>query len=170
MSLVLSSIMSEVAFRQEPSVAAFVAAFGMFFLAFAGFLCYYFHFDWQFWTITRDVTLTMNPFQGSLTVESPTFFAVLTPDTITRIEHHLIKVGNSKSPFNGYGYYLFFGNDGQTTRLNTIFFSHVGHFEFMECFFGHVPQTLIWHSFPWNPDFIPIENLKSPNFDSLSER
>ena len=162
MSLVLSYIMSEVAFRQEP----LAAAFGMFFLVFAGYLCHYFYFDWQFWTITRNVTLTMNPFQGSLTVESPTFCDVLTPDNVISIEHHLVKVDNSKNPFSGYGYYLFCRNDGQTTHLNTIFFTHVGHFEFMERFFGRVPQTLVWHSFPWNPDFNPIENLKSPNFDS----
>ena len=162
MSIALSYIMSEVAFRQEP----LAVAFGVFFLGFAGFLCYYLYFDWQFWTITRNVVLTLNPFQPSVTIEGPGQCTILMPDTVSRIEHHLIKVDNSRNPFSGYGYYLFYTKDGQTTRLNTIFFSNIGHFEFLERLFGQVPQAIVWHPFPWNPDFNPVEKLESPNFDS----
>lgn len=154
MTVVLSYIMSKVAFQQEP----LGAVFALFFLAFAGFLYYYFLFDWQFWTITRNVILTLNPFQPSIIVESPTNHAILTPDNVIGIEKHLIKVDNSKNPFSGYGYYLFYSEDGHSTCLNTIFFSHIGHFEFLERFFGHVPQTIVWHAFPWNPDFNPVKN------------
>ncbi len=166
MSFVLSYIMSEVAFQQEPLVAAFV----LFFLGCAGLLCYYFYFDWQFWTITRHVELTLNPLQPSITIKSPTQDKVLTPTTVTRIEHHLIKVDNSKNPFSGYGYFLFYTEDKHVIRLNNLFINHIGHIEFMERFFSATPSAIVRHLFPWTPDFNPVQKPEAANFDSQTER
>ena len=158
---VLAFIVIHVSIRQEQFLCLL---FVPFFLAFSGFLGFYFYFDWQYWTITRHVVLTLNPEDQSITIDSPAQYMVLTPETIIRIEHHRHKINNAKNPLADYGYYLFYSSDGQVTQLNNLFFSHIGHVEFMEHFFAHVPQAFVWHSLAWATDVKPTEITTSPNF------
>ncbi len=161
MSLVLAFIMINVGVRQEQFIG-FV--FAPFFFAFAGFLVFYFYFDWQYWTITRNVSLTLNPHDQSITIDSPARYSVLTPATTIRIEHHMQKMDNAKNPLAGYGYYLFYQSDGQITQLNNLFISHIGHVEFIERYFALVPQALVWHRLAWPTDVKQAEMPASPNF------
>ena len=164
---VLAFIMIRAGIRQDQFICFLFAPF---FLAFSGYLGFFFYFDWQYWIITRNVTLTLNPDDQSITINSPAQYSVLRPDTVIRIEHHLQKMDNSKNPLAGYGYYLFYEADGQITQLNNIFISHVGHVEFIEHFFGHVPQALIWHRLAWATDVKPVEMPDSPNFARQNQR
>ncbi|GAB3898113.1 hypothetical protein [Spirosoma agri] len=164
---VLAVIVVRAGIRQELYVCFLLAPC---FLIFAGYLLFYFYFDWQYWIITRHVTLTLNPDDQSITIDSPARYSVLTPNTVVRIEHHLQKMDNPKNPLAGYGYYLFYEADGQITQLNNIFISHIGHVEFIERFFGHVPQALIWHRLAWATDVKPVEMPDSPNFASQNQR
>ncbi|GAB3980545.1 hypothetical protein GCM10028806_48330 [Spirosoma terrae] len=119
----------------------------LFFFGFAIYLLFVFYVDWQYWTITRDVQLTLNPFDPSIHVESPDQIATITPENVTQIESHLRKSDNPKEPLYGYGYLLFYLTDGTIVRINNLFFSHYG--EFLERFFQDTPKTTIYHRTPW---------------------
>lgn len=151
---VLAFIVVDVSIHQKQYFGFLLAPF---FLAFSGYLIFYFYFDWQYWTITRNVVLTFDPSSQSITIDSPDQHSVLTPDTVVRLEHHLQKMDNAKNPPAGYGYYLFYRSDGQIIQLNNLFISHIGHVEFIEHFFGHVPQALVWHRLAWAMDIKPTD-------------
>ncbi len=141
--LLLVYIMTKVAVQQhEPWIFLFV----LFFASFAGFLAFVFYFDWQYWTITRNALVTLNPFQSSITVINPIYSRTLTPENVLRIEHHVKKTTNSKDLLGGYGYFLFYTNDGQITQVNDVFLIHV---EFLQRFFSHIPSEVISHKLPW---------------------
>ena len=161
MMLVLAFITGKAAIRQEEPL---LFIFSPIFLGFAGMFCFYIYFDWHYWTITRNVLVTFSPLEKSITVDDPIQYSVLTSDNVTRIEHHIRRSNNSKDPLGGYGYYLFYTSDGQITQLNNIFFSHIGHLEFLERFFPNTPQTIVEHRLPWPTDLNQIENTNSPNF------
>lgn len=154
-------VMSKAAIIQhEPLLFLFVLLFS----AFVGYLGFVFYFDWQYWTITRNVLITFNPLKKSITVNGPTQYSVLTPDNVVRIEQHIKKISSSKDPLGGYGYYLFYTTDNQITRVNNLFFSHIGHFEFLERFFPNTPQTIVEHRLPWITDLNQTKNTNAPNF------
>ena len=156
--LLLVYIMTKEAFRlHEPLLLLFV----LFFAAFTGFLGFVFYFDWQYWTITRDVHITLNPHEPSITISSPDQIRILTPSNVVRIEHHLRKTSNSKDLLGGYGFFLFFEADGTVTQLNNIFLID---FEFLERFFKNVPQTIVWRNYPWVNLTREHEKLTSQNF------
>lgn len=134
-----------IAIHQEPLLFFFL----LFLAVFIGLLVFFFYFDWQYWTITRNTFITLNPFQPSITVDSPEYTSYLTPDNVAHIEQHLKQSSNSKDILGGYGYYLFYTNDGQITRVNNIFFADI---EFLDRFFSTVPQTCVLHRFPWITD------------------
>lgn len=167
MSLVLAYILINVGIDQE-QVLGFI--FAPFFIAVAGFLGFYFYFDWQYWTITQNVSLTLNPNDQSITIESPDQYSVITPDTAIRIEHHVQKMDNAKNPLAGYGYYLFYQSDGQIIQLNNLFISHIGHVEFIERYFAHVPQAFVWHRLAWPTDDSQVEMPAPPNFAPQNKR
>ena len=75
MMLVLAFIMSKAAIRQQEPL---LFIFSLFFLGFSG----HFYFDWQYWTITRNVLVTLNPFKKSITLDGPSQYSVLTADTV----------------------------------------------------------------------------------------
>lgn len=129
--------------------------FPLCFVAFAAYFCFIFYIDWQYWTITRNVRMTLNPHVPSITISNPNQSSFLTPLSVVRIEHHLRKTENSKDPLGGYGYFLFYDTDQNVTQLNNIFLIHV---EFLERFFKDVPQTIVWHTYPWviQPDRIKV--------------
>ena len=149
-------LITKVAIYQQPLLFIFV----LFFSAFIGFLIFVFYFDWRYWTITRNALITLNPFQPSITVDGRTHHSIFTPDNVVCIELHLKKTNNSKDPLGGYGYYLFYGTDSQTTQVNNIFFSHIGHIEFLGRFFSNVPQVIVWHRLPWITNYDHIEESK----------
>ncbi len=161
MMLFLTFITSKEAFKQQEPL---LFIFPFFFFGFAGMFCFVIYFDWQYWKITRNVLITFNPLEKSITVDCPTQYKILTADSVKRIEKHIKKTSNSKDVLGGYGYYLFYTTDGQITRINNIFFSHIAHFEFLERFFPHTPQTLVEHRLPWITDINKIENSTLPNF------
>lgn len=139
----LICVMTKAAIQQrEPLIFLFV----LFFAAFAGFLGFFFYFDWQYWTITRNVLITLNPFQPAIVVTSPIYNRILRPENVLRIEHHVKKTTNTKDILGGYGYYLFYTEDGQVTRINAVFLIHV---EFLNRFFPTVPTGIIYHKLPW---------------------
>ena len=135
--------------RQEPMLLVLLLALVLIFLAFAFFIVYYFRVDWKFWTITRNVWVTFNPYVPSITVEEPAEIDVLTPETVSRIEHHQIESGNPRYPLNGYGCLCFYKTDGQLIWLNNGYFTNFGPSEFLIKFFSHVPVTIIWYQFPY---------------------
>lgn len=161
MMLMLVLITSKAAIRQEEPL---LLIFSLFFFGFAGLFCFVIYFDWQYWTITRNVSVTFNPFQPSITVDSPTQHCVLIPDTVERIEQHEKDPKNVSRMLIGYGYYLFYTTDGQVIRINNIFLKGFISTEFLERFFPNVPRTIVWHRLPWITDLNPIQNPKSPNF------
>lgn len=124
----------------------------LFFFGFAIYILFVFYVDWQYWTITRDVQLILNPSDPSIYIESPDQTATITPENVTRIESHLRKSDNPKEPLYGYGYLLFYLTDGTIVRINNLFFSHYG--EFLERFFQDTPKITIYHRIPW---ISPIE-------------
>ncbi|GAB3952132.1 hypothetical protein GCM10028805_33520 [Spirosoma harenae] len=156
--LLLVYVMTKVAFQQhEPLVLLFVLCFA----AFAGFLGFVFYFDWQYWTITRNVHVTLSPDQPSITISNPDQIRILTPSNVVRIEHHIKKTSNSKDPLGGYGFFLFYEADGTVTQLNNIFLIHV---EFLERFFKNVPQIIVQHKYPWVTLLEKYEKAISQNF------
>ncbi|GAB4005501.1 hypothetical protein GCM10028808_05430 [Spirosoma migulaei] len=149
MMLILTKMLISIALNQHDPLV-FMAA--LLFLGFAVYVLFVFYVDWHYWTITRNVQLTLNPFQPSIHIDSPDQLATLTPDSIDRIELHLRKSDNPKEPLYGYGYYLFYQKDGTAVRINNIFFTHYA--EFLERFFSHTPRQIIRHRIPW---ITPIE-------------
>lgn len=137
------------------------------FAAFVVLLALFFYIDWQYWTITRNVSVTLNPFQPSILVDSLQYYSTLTPDNVVRIERHVKKTSTSKDPLSNYGYYLFYTNDGQITRINKIFFDDL---EFLERFFSTVPNTIVYHRIPWITDYAQAGNPVAPNFAAYPER
>ncbi|MCX6213062.1 hypothetical protein [Spirosoma sp.] len=137
------------------------------FAAFVVLLALFFYIDWQYWTITRNVSVTLNPFQPSIFVDNPQYYSTLTPDNVVRIERHVKKTSTSKDPLSNYGYYLFYTNDGQITRINSIFFDDL---EFLERFFSTVPNTIVYHRIPWITDCTQAGNPIAPNFAAYPER
>jgi hypothetical protein len=163
MMLTLSKIMIDVAVNQEPLAWLFVLTFAAASVLFGSF----FYVDWQYWSITRHVAITLDPTQPSIIVDSPTTYSVLTPQNVTHIEHHLKKSSNSKDPLGGYGYFLFYTESGQAVQVNNNFFVHI---EFLERFFKYIPSTVVMHRMPW-PNTIPLsENQERSNFDTPNQR
>lgn len=162
MMLVAAYIFGKAALIQEPLLFIFTLVL----LVFAGLFGFVIYFDWQYWTITRNVQVTFNPFQPSLTIDSPFQYSVLTPDNVVRIEQHVKETSNSKDILGGYGYYLFYNDDGTVTPINNIFFNHVGHFEFLERFFPSATRRVIQHRLPWVTDINQAGNPEPPNFDT----
>jgi len=157
----LAWIMAKEAIRlHEPLLFLFPLCFA----SFAAYICFIFYFDWQYWTITRNIYLTLNPHLPSITITSPNQISFLTPSNVVHIEHHLRKTENSKDPLGGYGFFLFYDADQNVTQLNNIFLIHV---EFLERFFKDVPQTIVWHKYPWvaYADQLKVErkNMASQN-------
>lgn len=136
--------------------------FGCFFAAFAGYIVYFFYIDWQYWTITRHVQLTLNPFEPSIQVDSPNQTVTLTPDNLARIEWHRRKSDNPKEPLYDYGYYLFYDTDETVVRINKLFFNHIE--EFLERYFSAVPITIVWHKLPPITPMNIDRNRGTPNF------
>ncbi|WP_338874234.1 hypothetical protein WBJ53_01255 [Spirosoma sp. SC4-14] len=116
------------------------------FTGFAAYFCFIFYFDWQYWTITKNVCITLNPHTPSIIISSPDQTSFLTPSNVVRIEHHLRKTENSKDPLGGYGFFLFYDTNQNVVQLNNIFLIHV---EFLARFFKDIPQTIVWHTYPW---------------------
>lgn len=167
MMLSLAFITGKAAVRQEEPL---LFIFSPIFLGFGGLFCFAIYFDWQYWTITRNVLLTFNPFKKSITVDGPARYNILTPENVVRIEQHTKKTSNSKDLLGGYGYYLFHTTDGQIMQINNIFFSHIGHFEFLKHFFPNTPITVVEHRLPWVTDLSQTKNTKSPNFAAWHPR
>ena len=135
--------------RQEPMILVLLLSLVLIVLAFALLIVFYFYVDWKFWTITRRVWVTFNPYVPSITVEEPAEIDVLTPETVSRIEHHQIESRNPRYPLNGYGCLCFYKTDGQLIWLNNSYFANFGPSEFLIKFFSHVPVTTIWYQFPY---------------------
>ena len=160
-------MMSKGAIRQEEPL---LFIFSLFFLGFAGFLCFVIYFDWQYWAITKNVFITFSPFQPGLIVDTPTQHYVLTPDTVEHIEQHENDPKYVSKMLVGYGYYLFYTADGQVVRINNIFFSNIGHIEFMERFFSTTPKTVVWHRLLWVTNLNGTEKPEQPNFAAQNQR
>ncbi len=143
-------VVTKVALRQETMpLLVVLMLFALVFLACATSIVFFFHVDWKFWTITRNVWVTFDPYLSSITVEEPTEIDTLTPDTISHIEHHLVKSSNPRYILNGYGCFCFYKTDGQLIWLNNSYFGNFGPSEFLHRFYSHVPITTVWHRFPY---------------------
>ncbi|WP_460910142.1 hypothetical protein [Spirosoma areae] len=153
---ILVYVMIKVAIQQDQFIGLL---FAFFFSVFVLFLTFFFYVDWLYWIITRNISITFNPFQSSLTIHSLKGSICLTTDNLSRIEEHLTKSSNSKYVFDRYGYILFYTTDGQIVQINNIFFSHIGHVEFIERFFQKIPKTIVWHRLLAWP--IRIESAKT---------
>ncbi len=160
--LVVSLMLMQFVPEQEGILRLLLVAFILGFLAFALYIAYFFYVDWRFWTITRNVALTLDPYKPSITVEGPHGnFEVFTPDTLSHIEHYLIKIDNSKHPLHGYGCFCLYGTSGQTVWINNIFFSGFSSPEFLGRLFPHVPITIVWQKFPGTSMISQIENRQT---------
>ncbi|MCK8492084.1 hypothetical protein M0L20_09515 [Spirosoma sp. RP8] len=150
--LIIVKILVGEAIRQaDPRV--FIPALFFFFMAV--YLTFIFYVDWQYWTITRDVQLTLNPFDSSIHIDSPTQLATLTPENVDYIESHLRKSDNPKEPLYGYGYLLFYLTDGTIVWVNNLFFAD--HAEFLERHFKGKPLTTVYHRIPWVRELLQSE-------------
>lgn len=158
MMLVASLMLVKFVPQQEGILWLLMVSFILLFLAFAVYLAFSFYIDWKFWTITRDVSVTFDPYAPSITVEGPAQIGVLTPDTVSRIEHHLLKIDNYKHPLFGYGCFYMHGTDGQPARVNTAFFKNFSQQSFLERFFPDIPVTVVWHKFPYTSIIDQIES------------
>ncbi|ADB41326.1 hypothetical protein [Spirosoma linguale] len=162
--LALGYMLTKQAINQEPYLFFLAFFFGV---VCAGMSALFFYVDWQYWTITRNTLITLNPFELSITVDTPYYTSILTPKNVVQIEHHRKETSNSKDPLGDYGYFLFYTNDGQITRINNIFFADI---EFLERFFSTVPHTLVLHRIPWISDHTEAGNPIAPNFAAYPER
>lgn len=160
MMLVLAFITTREAIRQDLLLLLFPVCF----LTFTGFFCFFIYFDWQYWTLTRNMLVTFNPFHPSITVDSPTQYYLLTPDNVVHIERHEKDSRRVSRMVAGYGYYLFYAIDGQIIQVNNRFFNDFIRTEFLERFFPNTPQSVIRHSSTWTTDLNYSGKLKSPNF------
>ena len=118
-------------------------------LAFAGYIAYFFYIDWKFWTITRHVSVTFDPYTPSITIDGPQDFAVFTPGTLSHIDQHILKIDNYKHPLFGYGCFCMHRTDGQFVWVNAAFFNGFSARSFLERFFPPVPVTTVHHKFPY---------------------
>ena len=157
--LVMAFIITKVTLRHEARLLPLLLFILLAFLACAVFLVFYFYVDWKFWTITRNVWVTFDPYMPSITVEEPTDIDVLTPDTISHIEHHLVKSSNSRYILDGYGCLCFYKTDGQLIWLNNIYFSNFSPGEFLSRFFANVPITAVLHRFPYRSLIAQLESM-----------
>lgn len=163
----LTWISFNVAIQQEWFIGYFLS---LAFLTFTAFIAFYFYFDWQYWTITRNVHITLNPFQPSITVQSPIRDWILTPDTVLRIEEHIKDPRTVSKLMAFYGYLLFYTTDGQIVQINSIFLRGFVYTEFLENFFRDTPRTVIWHQSTWTTDLDYVRKSESPNFATPNER
>lgn len=163
----LAWISFNAAIQQDMLVGYFLC---LVFLASTAFIAFYFYFDWQYWTITRNVSITLNPFQPSITVQSPTRDWVLTPDSVLRIEEHIKDPRTVSKLMGGYGYFLIYTVDNQIVQVNSIFLSGFVYTEFLERFFSNTPRTIIWHTSTWTTDLDYVRKSESPNFATHNQR
>ena len=119
------------------------------FPASAAYIAYFFYIDWRFWTITRNVLVTFEPYTPAITINGPQDFGEFTPDTLSHIEQHLLKIDNSKHPLHGYGCLYLHGTDGQLVRVNAIFFQNFSQQSFLERYFPDASVTVVQHPFPF---------------------
>lgn len=101
--------------------------------------------EWQYWTITRNRVVTMNPADRSLKIEHEQDCWLITPDNIDTIECHF-PGRNSSKMVAGYSYLLFRLNDGQSVYLNrnSIYLDFA-----LDEYFKNVPQQVVEHKIPW---------------------
>lgn len=168
--LVAIFVVAKTNFPQEPLRLLLSFVFTLALLAFAVFLIFYFYIDWKFWTITQNVRVTFDPHIPSIIVGEPTEFYILTPDTVSHIEHHLVKSSNPRYLLNGYGCLYFYKTDGQLIWLNNIFFRNFSQYEFLGRFFPGVPVSTIYHRFPYRSLIAHFESMQAPNFDPHHQR
>ena len=158
MMFVVAFVVIKAAPQQEGLIGLLLLSFAVLYLAFAVYLAYSFYIDWKFWTITRHVSVTFDPYTPSFTIDGPQDFAVFTSETISHIEHHLLKIDNYKHPLYGYGCLCFHGTDGQFVWVNSLFFKSFSQQSFLERFFPSVPVTIVQHKFPYTSIIDQIEN------------
>ncbi len=60
--LLVSSMLMRFVPKQEGILKLLLSSFILGFLAFAVYIAYSFYIDWRFWTITRNVALTFDPY------------------------------------------------------------------------------------------------------------
>lgn len=149
MMLVISLMLVKFVPQQEGFFLPLMVFFILLYLAFALYLAHCFYIDWQFWAITRNVSVTFDPYALRIAIEGPQGFAVFTPETISHIEHHLLKIDNYKHPLYGYGCLCIVGTDGQFVWVNSLFFKSFSQQSFLERFFPSVPVTVVQHKFPY---------------------
>jgi|GEM_PF-2383974 len=147
-------LLTKIAMQQDARVFVFVP----FFIVFAGFFGFVIYIDQKFWTITRSVSVTFDPYTPSITIEGPQQFAMFTPDTVSHVDHHLLKIDNYKHPLFGYGCFCFHGTDGQLIWVNTAFFKSFSQQSFLERFFPPVSVTTVQHKFPYTSILDQIES------------
>lgn len=104
-----------------------------------------FKLEWQYWLITRNKTITLDPTDKSLEIATRYKTVRFAADDVQEIEQHSSGLASSKM-VAGYGYLIFKLKDGRTAYLNL----NKSYLEFaLEDYFKNVPFRRIPHKIPW---------------------
>jgi hypothetical protein len=107
-----------------------------------------FKLDWQYWLITRNKTVTLDPTDKSLTIDTAEEIIRFSADDVREIEKNGSGLKSSKM-VAGYSYLIFRLKDGQAVYLNL----NKSYLDFaLEAYFKTVPIRYVPHKIPWIVD------------------
>jgi hypothetical protein len=104
-----------------------------------------FRLEWQYWLITRNRTITLDPTDKSLEIDNREETIRFTAADVQQIEQHTSGLSSSKM-VAGYSYLIFRLKDGRAVYLNL----NKSYLDFaLEAYFKSVPIQRIPHKIPW---------------------
>jgi hypothetical protein len=104
-----------------------------------------FKLDWQYWLITRNKTVTLDPADKSLTIDTAEEIIRFSADDVQEIEKHGSGLKSSKM-VAGYSYLIFKLKNGHAVYLNL----NKSYLDFaIDDYFKTVPIQYVPHKIPW---------------------
>ena len=101
--------------------------------------------NWQYWLITREKTITLDPADKSLTIATAEEIIRFSAADVQEIEQHTSGLSSSKMAA-GFSYLIFSLKDGQAVYLNL----NKSYLDFaIDDYFKTVPIQRIPHKIPW---------------------